>query len=312
MNPWSIFWRQGHSTTFGDYFKQGYEGAVADWWQSRADKLAVDAAVLEVGCGNCSLLPALNRSGFSGRYIGLDLASVEISAVAKEGLAESEIEVILHPETPAENIPEADASIDVVASVFGIEYSDLTKSLPEVLRVLKTGGRLTALLHHAGSVVTAMSRRAMSEYDADDLAAVIDCLTVISTARDKTPSLADMKANPEAEKARTSINAFAEKYLRDTNLETANATMFEFMSNALKFFKMMGSSSEERRTFISSLADEHRASHERFRQMVAVAFDDDSIERLKVKLGQLGFSATSANVIHTNNQILAWELCTEK
>ena len=33
MNAWSLFWRQGHCTTFGDYFKQGYDGAVASWWQ---------------------------------------------------------------------------------------------------------------------------------------------------------------------------------------------------------------------------------------------------------------------------------------
>ena len=38
MNPWSVFWRQGHSTTFGDYFKQGYDGAVASWWSGHVEK----------------------------------------------------------------------------------------------------------------------------------------------------------------------------------------------------------------------------------------------------------------------------------
>jgi ubiquinone/menaquinone biosynthesis C-methylase UbiE len=312
MNPWSLFWRQGHSTTFGDYFKQGYAGAVADWWQSSADALPADVTVLEVGCGNCSLLPALIKSGVKGKYIGVDLASVEISAVAKEGLADSDIEVVLHPETPAEKIPESDASVDLVASVFGIEYSDVEKSLPEVLRVLKPGGRFTALLHHSASVVTAMSKRAISEYNAEDLAAVIDALSTISTERDKTPSLADLKNNREAEKSRMSINMLAEKYLSSTDPRTANATMFEFMTNALKFFKMMGASSEDRRDFITSLADEHRASYERFGQMVAVALDDSDIEQLQVTLQGLGFVATQANVIHTDNEILAWELCTDK
>ena len=312
MNPWSLFWRQGHSTTFGDYFKRGYEGAVADWWQSKADSLPAGATVLEVGCGNCSLLPALIRSGIKARYIGVDLASVSPSSVAREGLAESEIELVLHQETPAEDIPEADASVDLVASVFGIEYSNLDKSFAEVFRVLKPGGRFTALLHRADSVVTGMSARALSEYNPEDLGAAINALNIISLERDKTPSPADLKANPEAERSRLNINRLAEKYLSNTDPQTANATMFEFMTNALKFFKEMGASSEERRDFITSLAAEHQASHERFRQMVAVAFDDSGIDQLEVTLRDLGFAATRANVIRTNNEILAWELCTEK
>lgn len=312
MNPWSLFWRQGHSTTFGDYFKQGYKGAVADWWQSIVDTLTADVTVLEVGCGNCSLLPTLIKSDVKARYIGVDLARVEISAVAKEGLAESEIDVVLHLETPAEDIPEADASIDLVASVFGIEYSNLEKSFAEVLRVLKPGGQFTALLHHADSVVTSMSARALTEYSEEDLRGVIDALNIISSECDKIPSLADLKTNSEAEKARMSINRFADKYLSDTDPKTANATMFEFMTNALKCFKMMGSSSMERRAFIASLAYEHKASHERFRQMVAVAFDDSGIEQLQVILRNLGFVETKVNVIQADNEILAWELFTNK
>lgn len=312
MNPWSLFWRQGHSTTFGDYFKEGYEGAVADWWQSNIDSLADDLTILEVGCGNCSLLPALIKSDIKAKYIGVDLASVAPSAIAQKGLEESEVELVLHPNTPAEDIPEADASVDLVASVFGIEYSNLEKSFAEVLRLLKPGGRFTALLHHSDSVVTAMSGRALSEYNEEDLKTVIDALFTISVARDKTPSLADMKAIPEAEEARSSINVLADKYLSNTDLKTANATMFEFMTNALKTFKMMGDSSDQRRAFITSLSHEHQASHERFRQMVAVAFDDSGVEQLKVLLNKVGFADVQSNVIHTDNEILGWELCAKK
>ena len=312
MNPWSLFWRQGHSTTFGDYFKQGYDGAVASWWQAHVDALSDDVSVLEVGCGNCSLLPGLVKSGSRGRYVGVDLAAVEVSEVAKKGLESSDIDVVLHGETPAEDIPEDDASVDVVASVFGIEYSDLDKSLGEAQRILKPGGKLVTLLHHDESVVTSMSRRALAEYDEQDLEAVIAALGTISKARDETPDLSELKKNAEAEKAREEINRLAGKYLSNTDPVTANATMFELMTNALKFFKMMGASSEDRRQFIDSLASEHRASRERFDQMVTVALDQGGVEQLEVKLADLGFTNTRVDVILTNNEILAWELCTEK
>jgi ubiquinone/menaquinone biosynthesis C-methylase UbiE len=312
MNPWSVFWRQGHSTTFGDYFKHGYDGAVAAWWQQHVDKMGVDMTVLEVGCGNCSLLPFLVRSGSGGKYIGVDLARVEVNEIAAQGLVESGIDVVLHGETPAEEVPEPDASVDVVASVFGIEYSDLDRSLGEVQRVLRPGGKLVALLHHDASVVTSMSRRALSEYDAADLDSIIASLRTISRARDATPSLAGLKNNPEAEQARAELNRLAGKHLSDTNPATANATMFELMTNALKFFKMMGAGTEERNAFIESLETEHLASRERFDQMVSVAFDDSGIRELEVKLADLGFVDTRIDVLHTNNEILAWELCTEK
>ena len=115
-----------------------------------------------------------------------------------------------------------------------------------------------------------------------------------------------------AEAARGELNRLAARYLNDTNPDTANATMFELMTNALKFFKMMGASSEERQRFIQFLATEHEASRERFRQMVSVAFDEGGLRDLEVKLADLGFGNSRIGVVRTNNDILAWELCTEK
>ena len=308
MDPWSLFWRQGHSTTFGDYFKQGYEGAVADWWRSQLESAPEGVSVVEVGCGNCSLLPAMIRAGRGGRYVGVDIATVQPSAVAQEVLADGGIDCVLHSNTPAEDIPEADASADIVASVFGIEYSDLSRSIPEAARILKPGGRLCLLLHHHDSVVTKMSRRAISEFNGIDVKRVINSLNAISEERDRLASLAELKNSTKAETGRSRINALAQKYLSDTNPATANATMFEFMTNALKFFKMMGADSEQRRGFIAMTEAEHRASHERFEQMVSVAQDEAGMNRLKALLESAGFSGIEFDTAKTGQDILAWEM----
>lgn len=308
MNPWSLFWRQGHSTTFGDYFKQGYEGAIADWWLPLFADLPTGAVVLEVGCGNGSLLPAMIRAGARGSYIGVDLAAVKLSEVAGKGLPGSGIDARLHAETPAEKIPEPDASVDLVASVFGIEYSDFDRSIPEVFRLLKPGGRFCALLHHAGSVVTGMSLRAISEFNAADIRMALDALNTIHNERDRTRSIDDLKTNPRAEQSRVILNQLAEKYLSDTDPKTANATMFEFMTNALKFFRMMGAPSEARQQFLGFLAAEHQASNERFRQMVSVAFDAGGVENLKTRLKGLGFGDSESEVVYRGDDILAWGL----
>lgn len=312
MNPWSLFWRQGHSTTFGPYFKKGYEGAVADWWKSVLAASPRDISVMEVGCGNCSLLPGMVESGVKGKYIGVDLATVQPSEVARQGLAQSGIELVLHSDTMAEELPEPDDSVDLFTSVFGIEYSNLAKSFAEAHRVLKPGGALRCLLHHNQSVVTGMSHRAHEEFNKEDFATVMNALVAISKERDKAKSPADLKANPEAEKHRQVLNMIAEKYLSDTNPETGNATMFEFMTQALKFFKVLAKDQAYRQNFLGSLANENLASHERFRQMVAVAFDEQQLNQLKSTLQELGFSEVRTSVITSDGNILAWELCTEK
>lgn len=312
MNPWSLFWSHGHSTTFGDYFKQGYTGAVADWWRSALDNLPGDSTVLEVGCGNCSLLPAMIDSKVRGRYIGVDIAKVQMSEVASQNLPGSGLEIILHSETRAEDIPEPDTSVDLAASVFGIEYSDLDQSLPEIFRLLKPGGRFAALLHHDNSVVTTMSRRAISEYNDYDLEKVISALQTISMERDRSPTVAALKTNPRAEKSRNRINRMAQKYLANTDLKTANATMFEFMTQALKFFKMMNADSAARGRFIASLREEHKASHERFGQMVSVALNEKGIEDIKAKLDGLGFGDITSEVVYSNGNVLAWALSAAK
>ena len=312
MNPWSVFWRQGHSTTFGDWFKQGYDGAVADWWQSILQESRSGLAVVEVACGNCSLLPAMANSGVTGKYIGVDIAQVSPSEVAKTAVSGSDIELVLHPETGAERIPEPDGSADLVASVYGIEYSDLNRSVPEAARILKPGGRFCALVHHDDSIVTTMSRRAISEFNSDELGEAIEALAAISSERDRVSNLAELKYSQKAEKGRIKINALAEKYLSDTNPATANATMFEFMTQALKFFKMMGASSRQRSDFITSLEAEHRASHERFQQMISVALDADGVEALEKTMKNAGFCEVTVDVLRSGEDILAWALRARK
>ncbi|MBD3648133.1 MAG: class I SAM-dependent methyltransferase, partial [Pseudomonadales bacterium] len=287
-------------------------GAVAEWWRSNLKEIPADAVILEAGCGNCSMLPDMIRSNTGRRYIGVDLASISPSKVAEELLANHAVELTLHAETSVEQIPEPDESVNVYVSVFGVEYSDLGRSLPEAFRILRPEGCFRALLHHDESVVTTMSRRALAEFNEEDITHVIEALSTISKEREKALSLSELKANPKAEKRRKRINSLAEKDLSNTDPDTANATMFEVMNDALKFFRMMNENRKARDQFITSLEEEHRASHERFRQMVSVAMNHAEIEDVESLLDQAGFRNVRSNIIHNNDDILAWELCAEK
>ena len=113
------------------------------------------------------------------QLLGVDLASVKLSDVAKQKLnVNNTLKAQLKPKTDAEQLPFESGGLDLTVSVFGIEYSDLKKSLPEAIRVLKPGGAFHALMHADESVISSMSARALSEFRDDDMASIVANLTL--------------------------------------------------------------------------------------------------------------------------------------
>ncbi len=76
MEAWGNFWQKGHSTTFGEYYADGYtKGYIADWWSDIIGLRQEESLnILEVGCGNASLVPCLLDLNIKGTYTGVDAA----------------------------------------------------------------------------------------------------------------------------------------------------------------------------------------------------------------------------------------------
>ena len=106
MEEWSRFWRQGHTTTFGDYFDNGYAGPVKAWLDTLADPiLEADEPIniAELCCGNGSLLPFLFSLGKTFHYTGVDAAEVQLPEVLHASVEQAEGSVQLLGNTPAED-----------------------------------------------------------------------------------------------------------------------------------------------------------------------------------------------------------------
>ena len=93
--------------------------------------------VLDVACGTGVLArEILRRVGPTGRVAGIDPAPGMIEVAKQHAPA-----VEWHQGT-AESLPFADQSFDVVVSQFGLMFfSDRTRAIEEILRVLTSGGR---------------------------------------------------------------------------------------------------------------------------------------------------------------------------
>jgi SAM-dependent methyltransferase len=157
---WSVFWHsnQLHSCMPVDQDPD----ALGAQWRDFFSGLAPGAAILDMGTGNGSLaVQAVSVSrGKSPPFSihGVDLADIEPSRfVAGADVLLSE--VTFHPRTAMEKLPFAAQSFDAVGSQYAIEYSIVEKSIEEVERVLKPGGKVRLLLHADSGVLKARCER---------------------------------------------------------------------------------------------------------------------------------------------------------
>ena len=101
--------------------------------------------LLEVGLGAGHLIPPLERAGWTVHGVEPAPAMLELArerAPASAGRLKA---------ARAEELPYANDSFDVAVAVGVLEYTDMERSLPEISRVLRPGGRAVLCLRNGRS-----------------------------------------------------------------------------------------------------------------------------------------------------------------
>lgn len=292
---WSLYWQQGHLTSFGDD-KNNYQGVLANYWQSLfAQYDTQPSTIVDVGTGNGALIELAIASGNHKhlQFIGVDYAALNIPA----SLNVDRVQFL--QKTSVEAMPLEDNSVDVVISQFGIEYSHIDKAIAEVARIVKPGGHLHCIVHDARSIIvkpnTAILTAACHVSETDGPLNALRQL--INTLNKFGPQSA------QAEQARNALNQRIQ-VMMNTCAAGVHGTNFPaflkaVMNPSLKF--------KDRKHMLKLFESEMKGQIERLTELTQAAVDEADKQHWLSALKVSGFSVEKNKpVVETDSKLIGW------
>jgi ubiquinone/menaquinone biosynthesis C-methylase UbiE len=156
LEHWESYYRRGELTTCPVGMEANYSAEIRSAWQSFFAGLGNNARLVDLGTGNGAIaLLAKETAAASGTAFeihGIDRARIQPALDVPHG-AELFAGINFHPGVAAEALPFADHSVDAICGQYAIEYTDMARTLREMARVLKPGGRVQFVLHSQESVL---------------------------------------------------------------------------------------------------------------------------------------------------------------
>jgi ubiquinone/menaquinone biosynthesis C-methylase UbiE len=236
VSIWNEYWHFDRLSSFEAAGETNYRGDVADGWTGFFGSLPNGSSILDLCTGNGAIAMMAAEEGRRGakdfRIVAVDAADINPYLYVTKH--RSELAAIdFRPATPVESLPWPTASFDAVVSQYGIEYSDLRLSIPELARVIAPTGKARLILHAAEGEVVQRSKRAIAEIDfllrEIDLAGKAQhCLRAVA----KIERNMDRSASAEGA-ARDSLDAFRTA-LHQTHQRIATASDPEILKNSGK------------------------------------------------------------------------------
>jgi len=209
---WNRYWHSDRiASCFDDNGLRNYDDRVVADWHAFFGRLPNGTAILDLCTGNGAI--AVIAAEIGGRQdkefdvVAVDQAEIDPqSYVTRHQAALSTIR--FRAGVPVESLPFSDKSFGAVVSQYGLEYSDLTRSVPELCRVIAPAGRVRLVMHTAEGTVAQISKRIIA--DVDFLLDEIDLAGVAQRCFQAVPAVERNRSASADERllARQSLAAF--------------------------------------------------------------------------------------------------------
>lgn len=311
---WTRYWATGQLHSCAGSFEGNYDGALAGFWAAVLDGLQPAGRLLDVASGNGPIPRLLvdrhaDAAGRSCEAVDLaDVAPAWLDAVPAPWSGR----VRFHGGVAAEALPFPEAAFDVVTSQFGIEYSELERSLPEAVRVLRAGGRIAAVLHHAGSVSCRLAAAEVAHISwllapgglLDGALQMAEPLARAATPQGRASLMHDAAANA----VRDRFNTLQDEIDRQVATSACPDVLHETREAVATVLRDCGRTPLHE--IAARLAGLRRGLEDgslRLRELLDCALDEAAIGRLLQRLDALGVTAQAAPLVD-QGRLLGWAL----
>lgn len=318
---WTRYWSSGVLHSCAGSFAGNYDGAIADFWRDAFSGLTGAMRVLDIATGNGPLprmLLGLDGCHDSGcRVDAIDLA--QLAPKWTEDLRPDQRDRLgLHSGVMAESLPFEAATFELVISQYGIEYADPVQAFAEVARVLKPGGRLRLVMHHADSVPVNQGRVEVPQSES-----VLGESGLIETASRLLPWLAlanapgglnTLRGNAQASADRAEFNKMQQQLQSDIDAAGNDAELLSLARDQVQMMLAMVSSQglDAARAALDRMRDIYQEHLLRVRELCVHALDADRMRDQLRHLGALGFVLASARPLHYQSKLMGWALSAER
>lgn len=312
---WSAYWQQGALHSLPTSFPDNYEGEIREFWAGMLAGLDARHRMLDIGTGNGALPRlALDLRGHDSPQVdAIDAAHVAPdwhSALP----ASTRGRIRFHGHVHAEQLPFPDGHFDLVTSQYGFEYTDTAATAAEAWRVLREGGRLGLVMHHAGSRL-----HLVAAAEAEGAAVVSGPAGFLQRAMDLIPWLAmaargevqQLRATPAAGKAREDFNAAAAAL--GARIETGQdsgllADVREYVFRLVQALQGGRVDESAARAHLASYMDTVAHAQVRSAELCRHALTEDGMQRLHATLADAGFSDLRASTLRHDGMLMGWGL----
>ena len=309
---WSRFWKSGtvHAV-------DGGKDAVASnpliqFWKAEFGQPNFGGRVLDIGTGNGGIPRMLvEQFGASAPPCdAVDLSDISPNWWVQNRSAPGHDKLSFHADTRAEELPFADGSFQHIYSQFGIEYTDLKKSVPELLRVLHPTGSVRLIVHHKESVLLQVAKEE-SEHIQSVLAdnGLLACAQAILEPiyRAQSPEgIAQLKADPAANLAKGRFNQAQDDVLRRL-ASAAYPDVLQESRDCVARAVMMVQRKELQggRELLQQRLAELQDNQMRLEEIQSHALDAAGVEQLCADL-TAGGGKTATTTLFRDASVLAW------
>jgi ubiquinone/menaquinone biosynthesis C-methylase UbiE len=309
---WSTYWQQGHLTSFGSSFNVSYSGVLNTIWHSIFEELSDGFSCLDLATGNGALPVIIDQyttnKSIKGKITAIDIAQINEQAVHKKYDFNSEIRLVSNQS--CEQLDSLPGSFDLITSQFGIEYSELAKSLLAAKEKLNKHGKIALVMHHSESEIILRNKRTLELVGSEPFKKCVDSLSgLIGRTLNITSKndIAKLKADTVAESFRKTIN---DKMAELSKIDE-KALLDSELPNYIQNFMRAGlfGSSTDKNEYIKYVQTQIETLILRLKELTDAAISTEEMSKLEAYCHEHNLSKVSVEEIRgENNTLFAWFL----